>query len=306
MVQLIVCRGLPASGKTTYARGWVAEDPTTRARVNKDDLRRLVHDGVYLGRDTENTINALRDNMIRSLLKKGISVVNDDTNLPQQVARDLARIGRDQGAEIHVMDLTDVTPEICIARDAAREHSVGEKVIMGMAKKLGGKPFPLPFPEDPPSEPEVVSTVWNRYVPNEELPFAWIVDIDGTLALNLSGRSPYEWHRVGEDFLNSPVYVVARGLLAMGVEVVLASGRDSVCRPETKEWIKNNAHALREAPLFMRAEGDNRKDSIVKRELLLEIGRLYRVIGVLDDRDQVVEMWREVGLPCFQVAPGDF
>lgn len=294
-LQLILCRGLPGCGKTTLAREWVAEDPATRARVNKDDLRRLLHNGVYLGRDTENTVNMIRDNTIRSLLRKGISVVSDDTNLPQGVARDLARIGREFGAEIVVEDMTDVSVEVCIERDRDREHSVGEEVIRGMAAKLGGKSYPLPFPQDP--EPPATATA---YVPDEGLPGAWIVDIDGTLALNKSGRSPYDWSRVGEDELNGPVYLALRGLEKMGLEIVLASGRDAVCRPETEDWLFR--HGINGPPLFMRAEGDMRKDSIVKRELLDEIAKEWNVVGVMDDRPSVCRMWRSIGLPVLQVG----
>ena len=57
----------------------------------------------------------------------------------------------------------------------------------------------------------------------------------------------------------------------------------------------------------MRATGDPRKDSIVKREIFdREIRDRYRVVGVFDDREQVVQMWRALGLTVFQVAEGDF
>ena len=32
----------------------------------------------------------------------------------------------------------------------------------------------------------------------------------------------------------------------------------------------------------------------------------WRVVGVFDDRQQVVRMWRALGLTVFQVAEGDF
>jgi len=59
--------------------------------------------------------------------------------------------------------------------------------------------------------------------------------------------------------------------------------------------------------LLMRAAGDSRRDSIVKREIFdARIRDVWQVKGVLDDRDQVVRMWRALGLTCVQVAPGDF
>ena len=57
----------------------------------------------------------------------------------------------------------------------------------------------------------------------------------------------------------------------------------------------------------MRAAGDDRKDEIIKREIYnREIKPAFDVLCVLDDRDQVVRMWRAMGLTCLQVAPGDF
>lgn len=51
----------------------------------------------------------------------------------------------------------------------------------------------------------------------------------------------------------------------------------------------------------------NRKDVVIKRELFDRYIRdNYQVLFVLDDRNQVVDMWRELGLKCLQVAPGDF
>ena len=67
------------------------------------------------------------------------------------------------------------------------------------------------------------------------------------------------------------------------------------------------AHDL-ETCLTMRQEGDHRPDDIVKREWLdgmLEDDR-RRLVATFDDRDRVVMMWRAAGIPCFQVAPGDF
>ncbi|MFF3178654.1 polynucleotide kinase [Rhodococcus pyridinivorans] len=145
-----------------------------------------------------------------------------------------------------------------------------------------------------------------RYVEDPTLPAAWLVDIDGTLA-HMSDRSPFHWHRVGEDAVSPAVEAAVRAFAAGPdrAAIVLLSGRDGVCRPETEEWLAR--HDIPYDELYMRPAGDNRKDSIVKAELFdRHIRHRYRIIAVLDDRDQVVRMWRRMGLVCFQVAEGDF
>jgi hypothetical protein len=83
------------------------------------------------------------------------------------------------------------------------------------------------------------------------------------------------------------------------------SGREDICKDLTETWLKT--HGLFVGPLFMRKTGDRRKDNIVKRELFDSyIKDKYYVEFVLDDRSQVVAMWRDLGLTCLQVAPGDF
>ena len=83
------------------------------------------------------------------------------------------------------------------------------------------------------------------------------------------------------------------------------SGRSSEFRAHTERWLQ--ANNIRYSELHMRAEGDQRKDSIVKRELFdAHVRGKWNVSFVLDDRQQVVDMWRGLGLVCLQVAPGDF
>lgn len=135
---------------------------------------------------------------------------------------------------------------------------------------------------------------------------AILCDIDGTLA-HMSGRSPYDWARVEEDAVDENV----REILELyhyntEVRIILLSGRDEVCRKETLRWLDH--HLVSYDELLMRPNGDIRKDNIVKAELYNQfIKDKVNVRFVLDDRDQVVKMWREeLGLVCFQVAPGAF
>jgi hypothetical protein len=135
---------------------------------------------------------------------------------------------------------------------------------------------------------------------------AVLVDIDGTLALRTGDRSPYDWDRVGEDEPNPPVIELVRTIRAADQHrIILMSGRDESCRRQTEMWL--DAQLVPFDELHMRTEKDNRKDSIVKEELYRRhVEGRYEVAFVIDDRNQVVAMWRGLGLSCFQVAEGNF
>jgi hypothetical protein len=139
------------------------------------------------------------------------------------------------------------------------------------------------------------------------LPRAVLVDIDGTLALRTGTRSPFDWGRVGEDEPHPAVVELVQTLAAAGRHrIILLSGRDEVCRWQTEMWL--DAQRVPYDELHMRARNDNRKDFVVKAELYrAHVAGRYTVAFVVDDRDQVVRMWRhDLGLTCLQVAEGDF
>lgn len=136
-------------------------------------------------------------------------------------------------------------------------------------------------------------------------PSAVIVDVDGTLAL-VHDRSPYSHLGVLKDKPNQPVIAVARALAAQGNTLVIVSGRSELAREDTERWLDRHLGVEYDGP-FMRADRDGRKDATIKREIYdRDIKPNYDVLCVLDDRDQVVEMWRSLGLTCLQVARGDF
>lgn len=141
-----------------------------------------------------------------------------------------------------------------------------------------------------------------------DAPKAIICDLDGTLAL-LGSRSPYDTKRALEDALNHPVanlIEVYDHQTTFDVQLLLLSGRDDAYRSITEEWLRMHDITHYEA-LFLRKTGDRRKDFVVKREIYEQhIKDAYDVLFVLEDRDQVVRMWRELGLTCFQVEYGDF
>jgi predicted kinase len=305
--ELVITRGLPASGKTTWARAWVEEDPW-RLRVNRDDLRLMTTGRPVLPGRLEDAITVAQHAAVEALLRAGHGVVVDDTNLRSRHARAWAEVAARAGARFGVREFTDVPLEVCLARDAARaglgERAAGEAVIRDLhARFLAHGPLP-PVPVPDTHAAAVDRPMPGTYVPDPALPPAWIVDVDGTLAL-MSGRSPYAWHRVGEDAPNPPVVELVRALRAAGNAVVVVSSRDGVARAATQAWL--DRHEIPHDVLLLRTRGDTRRDSVVKREIFdRSIRHVWHVRGVLDDRDQVVRMWRDLGLTCAQVAPGDF
>jgi len=304
--KLIATRGLPASGKTTWAKAQVAAVPPGRVvRVNRDDLRLMLHGEPHHIGVTEQQITAAQHNAIRALLADGVTVIVDDTNLRARNLRALAELAARAGAEFEVCEFTDVPLQVCRERNAAREQGrVPDEVIVTMHQKfLAGRTLPLPVPQL--SALSTVDAPSTAYIPDPALPKAIMVDIDGTVALH-NGRSPYDLARVHEDAPNLPVINAVRAMHAAGYTIVFCSGREDLCRAATEKWLREHV-AVPFAALHMRATGDKRGDDVVKLEMFDEhIRDAYQVDFVLDDRNRVVDAWRSIGLAVFQVAEGDF
>ena len=302
MPKLTITRGLPASGKTTHARQHAAN--TGAARVNRDDLRTMMYDRQHgLTWEQEKAVTDASRAQAAAHLTAGRDVIADDMNLRPRYVREWRHLAALHRAEFEVHDMPTVDVDECVRRDAARGSKVGEPAIRALARKFLPRGTYLPIPDDDagPGDGPVL------YVPPRNGDRAIMVDIDGTLAAH-GTRSPFDWARVGED---TPVEAVVEAVEAArdaGYRIIFCSGRSDECRTETEAWLA--MHAGRRdiyEPLLMRAAGDMRKDSVVKLELFDQHVRdRYDVRYVLDDRQQVVDAWRSIGLTVFQVAPGDF
>lgn len=295
MKTILILKGLPASGKSTYAKELVAKQPGSWKRINKDDLRAML-DLSHHSKGNEKFVLKTRDWLITQALEDGKHVVIDDTNLaPKHEARirNLAKeYTNTSGSQITVkVKFFDVELEECIRRDLNRPKSVGEKAIRKMWKQ---------YIANEKSEREV------HYMEQDPtLPKAIICDLDGTLCL-MNGRNPFDASKCDEDLVNQPVYTVVKNYQQLGYKIILLSGRVDTYKPQTLAWLEK--HAVDYDMLVMRKAKDQRKDSIVKKEFFdNEIRGKFFIEFVLDDRNQVVDMWRkELGLACLQVNYGDF
>jgi FMN phosphatase YigB (HAD superfamily) len=147
-------------------------------------------------------------------------------------------------------------------------------------------------------------------------PYTIIVDLDGTLCNNDHRRHLVEngcrkWDEfyslMSEDSLNMWCSeIIKRFHSNPMVEITLVTGRPEKHRETVFIWISKHLPDLI-LPLYMRPDGDFRQDAIVKEEIYKnKIEPYYDVLFCLDDRRQVVEMWRRNGLVCLQCAEGNF
>jgi hypothetical protein len=118
----------------------------------------------------------------------------------------------------------------------------------------------------------------------------------------LGNRNPYDAANCESDTLNKPIAHILKTYHDLGYRILLVSGRSETHREPTVRWLEK--HQIAYEVLLMRAA----KDSIVKREIYDQhIALHYNIAFILDDRNQVVDMWRkDLKLPCLQVNYGDF
>lgn len=293
--------GLPASGKTTFARTLDAY------RFNLDDYRKMLWGDSEWTHDKEHVAASALIAGVRSAVEAGNDVVIDNTHLtpglPKQYRKELSSLG----VTFQIHDFTDVDIDECLKRDDERtEGHVGEIVIdrlahnMQKARKNGWR-----LTDKWMNQAEYVMP--KPYEPDLTLPPCVIVDIDGTVAIHGDERGHYDYDKISTDTPNWAVIKLVQRLMGWA-EIIFLSGREDRCRDETDKWLSR--YQCGQWPgqkLYMRTTGDHRPDYLVKQELFdAHIRENYHVQLVLDDRDQVVKLWREMGLTCLQVADGKF
>lgn len=301
MSEVIVTRGLPGSGKSTWAKDWVAVRPDQRVRVSRDDIRFALF-GKYRGKPVdEDLVSSVEAGMVAAAVKRGKDVVIDSVHLKASYVKKWAAL-----YDITLQEFP-VPVETAIDRDWARNKSVGEGVIRSLAQR-----FHIPEKGTLPKVDltGIEKTQAHRpYVPGTNKAYSF--DIDGTLSLMTSGRSPYDTSRYDEDTPNWPILTTLWALQDAArsnqeqVSFIGLSGRSEDFALETIEWL--HGWGIQLDYLFMRPSGDTRNDAIVKSELVdKHISGVYDVTVHFDDRQRVVDALREKGMTVAQVAPGNF
>lgn len=284
--KVIITIGLQASGKTTWAKEQVDQGQGKIINICKDDLRAMIHN-FKSSSGREDFILEIRDQIIYKSLEEGKTVIVSDTNLNpkhEQAIRDLVlRYNKAYNKNIlfEIKDFRNVPLNICIERDQKRSNSVGAKVIQRTYWQYRNQ-----FPQK-----EIIQK-------DPTLNNAIICDLDGTLAI-LKDRTPFQFQKCESDLINESILDLLIKYKSTH-KIILLTGREDICKEHTIRWLKKYAVPYDE--LYMRKEKDYRKDYIVKKEIFEQnIKGKYNIDFILEDKEKVVKMWRELKLLCFQV-----
>lgn len=281
-MKITMLRGLPASGKSTLARELVKSTGNS-ARVNRDDLRKMMFESVWSGKREQAVIDVEKA-IAKSLIASGMNPIIDDTNLSNRHLDMWKHVAKDADSHFEMNDL-NVSIAECRKRDEFRHEParVGRAVIDRMALQNG-----------------LIDWGVRQIV---------LVDIDGTLA---DGR--HREHFVTGDSkdwksyyaildCDSPIDIVVRWVKALRSEytICLVSGRLDTYQKQTMQWLSRNDVDIQYDWLFMRAGGDKRPDTMVKSDILAKLPK-DKIAFAIDDRPSVIrEVWRKNNVRVFPV-----
>jgi predicted kinase len=278
-MRAIITIGISSSGKTTWAKEYAIVNRKTII-TNRDDLRFSLTGATSwknyrFDKHIEKSITELQRITIEQAFHNKCDIIVADTNLNPVYREQLITSLKSFGFAIEIKEFPISFEEAC-KRDSLRTNGVGRDVIYKQYQRW------LEYSK------RIV------YVPNTSLPKAILVDVDGTLA-KMGDRGAFEWSKVGVDTIR-PIVVQMVKAFEKTHKVIVLSGRDSICRNETIDWLLDTG--LKFDLVFMRKEGDMRKDTIIKEEIFWqEVAPFYNVEAVFDDRPSVVRMWHELKIP---------
>ena len=301
--RLEITVGISNSGKSTWAHKQWLSDPLNIVLVNRDKIRELLFGfteetiSQYYGMDgirkREKLVTRYEDTLINEGLEAGKTVIVDATHL---------RVNYLERFKYWNVETTlhffEITVSEANDRDLKRVRQVGLDILrkqrdsyVKLILELADIPIdftPVTF-ENPVGKPCI------------------IFDIDGTVA-QMGDRSPYAWLEVGKDTMDASTCAVVDWLAELPrVErptVIICTGRDGESLDETQKWLDKNQ--LEYDEIYIRNKGDQRADWIVKEEMWKMIANKYHIVGMFDDRLQVVRRARALGLKVFNVEHNNF
>ena len=288
MKTLTLTIGCSGSGKSTWAEEATRNDGDT-VEINRDNAR--FNGGAKdwtkykFTKINEKRVTDICDHAAINAIKMGSSIILSDTNLNAGF-RDKWKEFADLHGYSYEEKVFECSWDELRKRNSQREGGIAEKVLWSQFLRMN-------------------EYLGKRVHEHEGNPKAIIIDVDGTIA-KMEGRGPYDYCRVKHDIPRKFDIAMIKGALReTGAKPIFLSGRDGICYQDTWNWISEHFRTGY-VELYMRAEGDRRKDFVIKEELFWNhIGEKYDVVGAFDDRPQVLRMWRELELPNIVDVSGD-
>lgn len=303
--KLILTRGIQGSGKSTWARKWVEEDPKTRIRFNNDDIRNML--GKYWVTEREPLVSEIKQSIVTNAMSRGYDIVVDNMNLnPKEIKfwQDIVHNNEVNPISkyLYKIEFKDffISLEECIRRDSMRPNPIGEKVIRETWNRY--KHFI--------QTSEVEKYVNNLIKEDESKPYCLVVDMDSTLCFNTTKR-PWYGEGAAEGMINDvPNMGVLRlveqwvkpGPAAYSHNLIIATGRDTSQEEVTKQWLAK--YNIYPQEFYFRKQGDYRKGVEIKKEQIEKILEKYNVVAIIDDSEPIVQMYRDMGLTVLQPNKG--
>lgn len=308
MLKVIITVGIPGSGKSTWSKEQIAKDPSNWVRINNDDLRNSFNNSNFSA-DYEKLISSTREFLLKESLKRNKNVIIDNVNINSKHFETTCKLVSSLNMNVQVFEKPFfVTLDEAIERNSKRIGSacVPEDVIKKYWKLSGGAAHKFYKPRTQTFMKVAVKNSLPQDSWQDNLPFAVVCDLDGTLQKN-HGRSFYDASTCDKDIPNIPVIEFIKMAHKEGKQIIFMSGREDVYKDPTENFFKLHLPEVSYL-LYMRKTNDQRKDSVVKLEMFDEfIKDKYNVLAWFDDRNQVVNMIRDqLNITCFQVDYGDF
>lgn len=297
-LKILVLQGVPASGKSTFARSLVLKDKSY-VIVSRDAIREARGD--YWIPEHEDYISDIEEFEIRSAIKHNLNPIIDATNLNPKTIAKWKNLAEELNVNIE-FKMFEIDFATALERDSKRERCVGKKVLERFFRNYFPDQLKVYYTDDRLKGP--------FYLYNDEKEDCIIADLDGTVCLH-DGRNPYDLTRVSEDIPNYPLVQFLKELIC-NKHIIFLSGREETnqCRQDTINWLTENICSPDfgyKWELLMRDKNNFEPDEIIKERIFhKEIEPKYNVIAVFDDRNKVVKMWRSLGLLCNQVYWGNF
>ena len=287
---MLILQGLPACGKSTYRESLLKEEPGVWGYVNFDELRHSDPNWTW----TPQSEKAIQDIAFQTgleILYSGQNLIVDNTNLNHKTLTRWVQLAKKLDVLCEVKFFATPLDE-CIRRN--NERTGWQHVPRPVIERMALFSNLLDIPKD------------KKLV---------LVDMDGTLAdcehrrHFLTDNPKKDWDGFYRDCISDPpVELILKWVKALGEDhdflVCVVSGRPlDKAGNQTVAWLEK--HEVPYDRIFMRAARDHRPDYMVKQEILDKLPK-NQIAFAIDDRQQVVDMWRRNGITVYQVAEGNF